>query len=333
MNTSRKAILLPLIGLAMGWVLFMFASWSDLFIQPEYDPTGAWLNDGPAIRPSTYLYLLGITVYSVSALLGLQASAKEMGGNNTNDGATRAAYRFGNLNVIIGLAGGAVFALVNFLSAFRQNETEQGLMYRLVAVYLPILLATGLVVTVLLFAFVFRKDHSSVAAEKTTGMTKRQKALGLGYSIPIIAGAIAIIFGLVVFDITQTSLDAWVWVIIQVIIAAGIILGTRYARMAKSEKAAAPKPRTVWASGAWNLNFVLSIVFGGVVSVMAFVFGSGSFEKLRDYNFDYAGWEIKPLTVGWLVGDFAPALVLIVLVVIGLYATITERHRNESPTN
>jgi hypothetical protein len=103
--------------------------------------------------------------------------------------------------------------------------------------------------------------------------------------------------------------------------------------MAKSEKAAAPKPRTVWASGAWNLNFVLSIVFGGVVSVMAFVFGSGSFEKLRDYNFDYAGWEIKPLTVSWLVGDFAPALVLIVLVVIGLYATITERHRNESPTN
>ena len=333
MTTPQKAILLPLIGLAMGWVLFMFASWSNLFVQPEYDPSGAWLNDGPAIRPSTYLYLLGITLYSVSALLGLQKSARDMAENDADAGMTRAAYRFGNLNVIIGLAGGAIFAIVNFLSAFGQNQTDGGLSYRLVGVYLPILLATALVVTVLLLAFVFQNDHSSTASEKSTGMTKRQKDLGLGYAIPIIAAAIAIIFGLVVFDITQTSLDAWVWVIIQVIIAAGIILGTRYARMAKREKAAAPKPRTVWASGAWNLNFVLSILFGAVVSVMAFVFGTGSFEKLRDYNFDYAGWEIKPLTIGWLVGDFAPALVLIALVVIGLYATMTERHRDQSLTN
>ena len=76
-------------------------------------------------------------------------------------------------------------------------------------------------------------------------------------------------------------------------------------------------------------NFVLSIVFGGVVSVMAFVFGIGAFEQLRDYNFDYAGWEIEPVTFSWVVGDFAPALVLIALVIIGLYATITERHRVE----
>jgi len=50
---------------------------------------------------------------------------------------------------------------------------------------------------------------------------------------------------------------------------------------------------------------------------------------LRDYNFDYAGWEIEPVTFSWVVGDFAPALVLIALVIIGLYATITERHRVE----
>jgi len=62
---------------------------------------------------------------------------------------------------------------------------------------------------------------------------------------------------------------------------------------------------------------------------MAFVFGTGAFEKLRDYNFDYAGWEIEPLTLSWIVSDFSPALVLIVLVIIGLYATITERHRAE----
>ena len=52
---------------------------------------------------------------------------------------------------------------------------------------------------------------------------------------------------------------------------------------------------------------------------MAFVFGAGAFEELRDYNYDYAGWEVEPLTLAWLVGDFAPALVLILLVAIGLY--------------
>ena len=53
---------------------------------------------------------------------------------------------------------------------------------------------------------------------------------------------------------------------------------------------------------------MLSIVFGGVVSVMAFAFGSGSFDKLRDYNFDYEGWEVKPFTLNWFLGDFSPGL-------------------------
>jgi len=105
MNTSHKAILLPLLGLAMAWVLFMFASWSNLFIQPEYDSKGMWLNDGPTIRPSTYLYLLGIALYSLASLMSLRMSARDFVGKESDVGILRAAYRFGNLAVIIGLAG------------------------------------------------------------------------------------------------------------------------------------------------------------------------------------------------------------------------------------
>ena len=188
--------------------------------------------------------------------------------------------------MIIALAGGAIFALANFFGAFGGTTAEGNLTERLLGVYLPIVLATALVVTTLLFAFVVRKDKVDAGSAADKGLDARQKALALGYAIPIIAAAVAVIFGLVVYDITGTSLEAWVWVIIQVIIAAGIILGTRYARLAKAEKPAPPKPRTAWASGAWNLNFVLSIVFGAVVSVMAFTFGIGSFEELRDYKFD-----------------------------------------------
>lgn len=332
MESPHRAVLAPLVGLIVGWVFFMFGAWSNLFVQPEYDARGMWLNDGPIVKPSTFLYLAGITAFSLASLHGLRLSAAHKATQDTPDGLTVAAYRLGNLSVIIALAGGAIFALANFFGAFGGATAEGNLTERLLGVYLPIVLATALVVTTLLFAFVVRKDKVDAGSAEDKGLDARQKALALGYAIPIIAAAVAVIFGLVVYDITGTSLEAWVWVIIQVIIAAGIILGTRYARLAKAEKLAPPKPRTAWASGAWNLNFVLSIVFGAVVSVMAFTFGIGSFEELRDYKFDYVGWEIEPFTMSWFIGDFAPALVLILLATIGLYATITERHRTETKT-
>jgi hypothetical protein len=331
MGRSHGAILAPLLGLGLGWVLFMFASWSNLFVQPVFDSSG-FVSDGPSVKPSTYLYLLGITLYSLGAFLGLRLSSKERATGDSEDSLAMAAYRLGNLAVIIGLAGAAIFAIGNFLGALGNRDSDS-LGSRFFGVYLPIILATALVVLLLLFSFVYRRYSPGTSATEGQRATERQKALGWGYALPIMAAAIAIIFGLVVYDITGTSLEAWVWVIIQVMIASGIILGTRFARKAKAEKPPEPKPRTAWASGAWNLNFVLSIVFGAVVSVMAFVFGVGSFEELRDYNFDYEGWEVEPFTASWFLGDFAPALVLIVLVIVGLYATITERHRCEEGTS
>lgn len=330
MALPHRAVLAPLIGLIIAWSFFMFGAWSNLYVQPEYDEQGMWLNDGPIVKPSTFLYLAGITVFSLASLRGLKLAAAHKAAQDTPDGLSVAAYRLGNLSVIIALAGGAIFALVNFFGAFGGPMAEGSLVERIIGVYVPIVLAAALVVTTLLFAFVLRKDKADESVSEDKVLDARKKALGLGYAIPIIAAAIAVIFGLVVYDVTGTSLEAWVWVIIQVIIATGIILGTRYARMARAEKPAAPKPRTAWASGAWNLNFVLSIVFGAVVSVMAFAFGFASFDELRDYKFDYAGWDIEPFTLAWFVGDFSPALVLILLVVIGLYSTITERHRTES---
>jgi len=306
----------------------MFAAWSNLFIQPVFDASG-FVSDGPSIRPSTYLYLLGIALFSLGAFIGLSLARAERAQSQSEDPLTLAACRFGTLSVIIALAGGAVFAIANFLTALG-SRAEESLAARIGGVYLPIVLATALVVTLLLVSFVRRSTEPDDVAAEDNSRTLRQKALGWGYALPILAAAIAIIFGLIVYDITGTSLEGWVWVIIQVIIASGIILGTRYARRARAEKPPAPRPRTAWASGAWNLNFVLSIVFGAVVSLMAFVFGAEAFDQLRNYNFDYEGWEIEPFSLAWLLGEFSPALVLIVLVVVGLYATITERHRADS---
>jgi hypothetical protein len=97
--------------------------------------------------------------------------------------------------VIIGLVAGAVYAIGNFLAAFNvyQGRTEN-LGLRFLGVYLPILLATALVVIVLLRAFVFRKDLKEQAEPgEKKGLSEAQKALGLGYAVPILATAAAII--------------------------------------------------------------------------------------------------------------------------------------------
>jgi heme/copper-type cytochrome/quinol oxidase subunit 2 len=235
------------------------------------------------------------------------------------------------------LAGGAIFAIGNFLGAFNSYAgRSESAFLRIFSVYVPILLATGLVVYVLLAAFVFRHDESTNTDGVKQKMSEAQKALGLGYAVPILATAVAIIFGLGVYDVTRTNLQVWVWVIIIAIVAAGVVWGTRFAAKAKSAKAAPPKPRTALAAGAANLNLVLSIIFGSVVTIMAFAFGTDAISKLQTWpqppiNCEGVDCATEPIITGptwnWFIQELAPAKVLLLLAVVGIYVTITERNK------
>jgi len=334
---SKQAILTPLIGLVVGWTLFMFAIYSDLFVFPIYDSQGMYLGETQAVKISTYLYLVGIVVFGLLSLRGQQLSlhARELAGIDAP--LPRAAHRFTNLTVVISLVGGSIYAIGNFLNAFSFFGNENtNLLVRLFDVYIPIVLATILVIYILLRAFVYRKQ--TVKQAKKQVMSESEKALGLGYAIPILFTAVAIIFGLVVYDITRTDLQVWVWVVIQVIIALGILLGTRFSSKAKSAKAAPPRVRQTLAAGAANLNFVLSIVFGATVSIMSFTFGAAAIESLRiwpeyiepaegeEYVFD-PGWELAPFEWKWFFESMVPALVLLLIAAVGIYLFITERNQ------
>jgi H+/gluconate symporter-like permease len=334
---SKQAIITPLIGLVVGWVLFMFAFYLNLFVFPIYDDQGMYLGEEQVVRISTYLYLIAIVVFGLMSLRGqrLALRARERAGAENN--LARAAHRFGNLTVIISLVGGAIYAIGNFFGAFISfGSREDNLLVRLFDVYVPILLATILVVFVLLRAFVFRKQ--SIKGAKKEGLSETEKALGLGYAVPIIFTAVAIIFGLVVYDVTRTDLQVWVWVVIQVIIAIGILLGTRFSSKARSAQPVAPRPRQTLAAGAANLNFVLSIVYGAAVSVMAFTFGGAAIEKLRifpeykeptpgeEFVYDY-GWQVEPFSFIWFFEEMFPAIVLLILAAVGIYLFITERNQ------
>jgi hypothetical protein len=334
---SKLAILTPLVGLIGGWKFFMFAIYAGLFVYPIYDAQGMYQGDEQIIRPSTYLFLSGIVVFGLLALYGQRLALRARAIAGVDDALARAAHRFTNFAVIVALVGGAFFAIGNFLGAFNTYiDREENLTVRLFDVYIPILLATGLVVYILLRAFVFRKQV--VKGAKKERMSESEKALGLGYAVPIIFTAIAIIFGLVVYDVTRTDLQVWVWVIIQVIIVSGILLGTRFSTKAKSAKAAPPRTRATLAAGAANLNFVLSIIFGVTVSFMSFTFGSMAIETLRVYppyeepapaeEFTAVwSWTVAPLSVSWFIEQMLPAIVLLVLAAAGTYLSITERNK------
>ncbi len=335
---ANRAIALPLIGLLAAWLSFMGATLANLYVpQPQYGPNGNVFFKEEIFQVAPYLFLLGIAAVAVASLLaqGLAIKAREQSQDSSS--LARAAHRFSTLGIIVGLAGGAIFAIGNFLGAFNSYAgRSESAFLRIFSVYVPILLATGLVVYVLLAAFVFRHDESTNTDGVKQKMSEAQKALGLGYAVPILATAVAIIFGLGVYDVTRTNLQVWVWVIIIAIVAAGVVWGTRFAAKAKSAKAAPPKPRTALAAGAANLNLVLSIIFGSVVTIMAFAFGTDAISKLQTWpqppiNCEGVDCATEPIITGptwnWFIQELAPAKVLLLLAVGGIYVTITERNK------
>ena len=294
-RTAKRAIQLPLIGVAFLWAMMMLAQYVDLYREYQtYDKNGVQLPYEITLQWSVYLILLGITGVAVASLLG-QRIALALRMENDSPLAL-SAHRFNNLFVILSLVGGAVFAIGNFLGAFNTYDSRDASpLVRIFGVYVPIVLATALVVVVILFAFVFRKDAPDIAHEERDEERARlQRAVGLAYASPII--------------------------------------GTRFAAQARSAKPIQPKPRRT-GTAAVNLNFVLSIVFGVAVTIMAFSFGFAAIESLREWP----QWDdndpmsqqpfVNPISLTWFLEKLLPALVLLGLATFGVYRTMISRNR------
>ncbi len=342
LTAVQKAIALPLIGEVWGWLFFIAACFANQ-VDSAWTFRVAAFTVGfgnEHVHLGNYLLLVAIAGFSYTSVVGQRIAIEARGELGEHNAMARAAQRFTTLAVVVALAFGAIFAIGNFMGAFGNSSSNaDNAVVRILDVYLPILLATGLVVFVILRAFVFREgDHQDGEKDKR-GLTETQKALGLGYALPIIATAFAIILGLIVYDVTKTNLQVWVWVLIQVIVVGGVVQGTRFAARAKQGVIRPPRERRMLAAGAAGLNFVLSIVFGGVVSIMAFSYGSDAVGKLQNYPEYYVNGKVigsdrvtlDPITVAWVINDLLPALVLLGLAVVGIYWTLVARNKEVTP--
>jgi heme/copper-type cytochrome/quinol oxidase subunit 2 len=323
---AKRAIALPLLGWVGTWILVMTAVWVGMAIQEGYD--------GGIARPTVYIYLVAFALAGFSALTAHGWAVKAVAADET-DGLARASLRFATLMVVLGLAVTTVFALTNFLGAFNSFSSQgqnSNVGLRFVWTYLPILIATGVVVFIVLRAFVFRTAAQVAEGEAKPKMSERQKALALGYAVPILCTAFAIILGLFIYDATHTNLDVWIWVLIISIVGFGVIAGTRFAARARQARVEAPRPKTALAAGAATVNFVLSIIFGATVSIMAFTTGQQAVVALQEWvvwkeGDTQSNYSLAAPTLDWFARQMAPAAILLILAVVGVYLSITERHR------
>jgi hypothetical protein len=322
MSTSRApkwAIVIPLLAAVVSWGLFLAARYSDLVIEAS-QPAFYDYDRAEVFRPSIWLLFAASAVLGISALVAQRKAIAARAQLGAHHDLARASHRFTNLAVIVALALATVLAITGFFEGFidRSSQNSEPLV-RIANVYAPIVLYTALVVTLLLAAFVFRKNPvpgDADAADDEAGVLASvdaqpvdarpgdarpvdaqlgdarpvdarpmdRRALGLAYAAPIILTAFALILGLIVYDVTGTAPQVWVWVIIQALIGAGIVTGTVLARRARGAHATAaaagsPKPPSA-VSGARVLNFVLSIVFGVVVIIMSLSYGASAINRL-----------------------------------------------------
>lgn len=287
-NPSRGTLLITLGSVVIAWALAIAATYTELFVTPVYED-GVYVGEDPAVKASTYLIFSAVLAVAIAALVSQRRAIRARIAEGVNTRLPRAVHRFTTLTIIITVAIALVLGIFVFLSNFEGPGRNAEIGLRFMTTYLPIILYTALIVTVLLAAFVFRKDSLPKATpmsftpeeDETSEGSDNSRMLGAAYAVPIIALAIALIFGLVVYDITQTSLERWIWVIIYVIVALGVVVGTVSGEVAISHEPRKSVTRMRVSRSARILNFVLSVVFAAVVLISSFTWGAAAVGGLR----------------------------------------------------
>ena len=308
-RAAARGTLLLVLGCAVAaWLLFVAATYIDLIRAGE--PV-AYTSDAATESVSLVpiVFFAAVAVLGFGALTGLrrmtQLSAAQAEALNESEadadavGApltalARPVRLFSGTTLIVATAISAFTCVGLFFSGFFGGQTSSSPLVQTVNLYLPIVLHTALVVTLVLAGFVFTPrsgprraaNVSSVAARPVEGDPQRTAALG--FAIPVVTAAAALIAGLIAADLTGSATQVWLWTIVLAVIGAGIVAGTRASQHAISQQPDPLHPRGA-AVGAKNLNFVLSIVLVAAAGVMSLGYGSSAVGSLRSSPWVSAG--------------------------------------------
>lgn len=291
-RTAVRCLALILGSAVLAWLLFVAGQYAQLVEQVNSPQT---FGEAERVTIAQYFNVAAVVVLGLGALVAKRRLAPLAAVDADRRTLVGPVSGFAGLMLIVTAATAAWAVFLLFLGGFF-GSTEGAApepVARIVNLYLPIVLYTALVLALILLGFVFSPPgakhavteagepgaggaggadpaaDTTVAAADTTVATVTaapsteadrgdgRRAIALAFATPIIAAAIALVLGLIVYDVTRTALEVWIWVVILVIIALGVLFGTRLARRGEDALGA----HAPLVAGATILNFVLVVVF------------------------------------------------------------------------
>lgn len=256
MKTASRALSslrIALLGIIGAWALFIFGV-HYLFDQDE------------SVNWSVYFFLAAVIMGGGAALWAKRRTQKLL---DPPSAIARSVHQHAVAILIAATVAGAWALFIIFVNLLITDHTN--VVLRIVNTYLPIVLFTIVVVYFLLAAFVFNRAAAPAPQPvPTRSVPASPDATGrsaLAYAVPIIGAAVGAITAGIIYDVTGTALTAWLWAIVFVIVAVGIIIGTHFASSG--------------SSGASGLNFAWVIAFVVVSLATAFGYGAASVDELH----------------------------------------------------
>lgn len=167
---SVNSLLLIAIGATSWWAITILSNYSNLFYDDyryelveeetslESKETISYYQSvyDPQISPGTYLAITSILVFSMTALWARRIALRAVTLYEPNR-LSRTASVWGFIAVIIALLMGVIFILATFIESLALSE-DMDITVRLMKTYVPILLTAGILLFVVLKAFVVKPE-------------------------------------------------------------------------------------------------------------------------------------------------------------------------------
>ncbi|MFM7030297.1 MAG: hypothetical protein ACKOWK_04435 [Micrococcales bacterium] len=155
---QHRVLLLALSGIFALWICALAAAYFGV-VQEVNDPSQN------QVSAATYLWLLGIVAMGLTAVVAKRRARALPAGRLTHSVAS-----FSQVLVIVTLVVGTLYGFVVFVgNAFNRamsgTGTTQSELARVLNVYLPIILAAGLLVAVIILAFVHTATNDEEEAK------------------------------------------------------------------------------------------------------------------------------------------------------------------------
>ena len=167
---SINSLFLIAIGATSWWAITVIYNYSNLFYDDyryelveeettlQSKETFSYYQSvyDPQISPGIYLAITSILVFSMTALWARRIALRAVTLHKPNR-LSKTASVWSFIAVIIALLMGVIFILATFIESLAQSE-NMDVLVRLMKTYVPILLTSGIVLFVVLRAFVMKPE-------------------------------------------------------------------------------------------------------------------------------------------------------------------------------